>query len=102
MSEITYEPDADAEDVGVTEHVPATVTQKSLNADILRMLEPPGKIWWGVFLLDLCILAAGGLALRNQIVLGLGVAGYTRPVMWAAYITNFVFWVGIAHCGTLV
>jgi molybdopterin-containing oxidoreductase family membrane subunit len=22
--------------------------------------------------------------------------------MWAAYITNFVFWVGIAHCGTLV
>ncbi len=102
MSEITYEPEADPEDVGVTEHLPATVTQKSLNADILRMLEPPGKIWWSVFLFDLCILAVAGIALRNQIVLGLGVAGYTRPVMWAAYITNFVFWVGIAHCGTLV
>jgi Ni/Fe-hydrogenase subunit HybB-like protein len=102
VSEITYEPDADAEDVGVTEHIPATVTHKSLNADILRMLEPPGKIWWGVFMLDLCILAVGGLALRNEIVLGLGVGGWTRPIMWASYITNFVFWVGIAHCGTLV
>src|SRR5207244_4548452 len=35
-------------------------------------------------------------------VLGLGLVGYNRPVMGAAYITNFVFWVGIAHCGTLV
>src|SRR5262245_53225936 len=98
----TYEPNADPEDVGVTEHVPATVTQKSLNADILRMLERPGKIWWGVFLLDLTILAIGMIAERNQIVLGIGVAGHTRPVMWASYVTNFVFWVGIAHCGTLV
>jgi molybdopterin-containing oxidoreductase family membrane subunit len=39
---------------------------------------------------------------RNQIALGIGVAGHTRPVMWASYIANFVFWVGIAHCGTLV
>ena len=98
----SYEPVMTAEDVGATEHLPPTVTQKSLNADILRMLEAPGRIWWSVFLLDLTILAIGGMALRNQIVLGLGVAGYTRPVMWAAYITNFVFWVGIAHCGTLV
>ena len=102
MSEITYEPAAEPEDVGVTEHVPATVTQKSLNADILRMLERPGKIWWGVFLLDLLILAIGAIAERNQIVLGIGVAGHTRPVMWASYVANFVFWVGIAHCGTLV
>jgi len=78
------------------------ITQKSLNDDILRMLGKPGRIWWAVFILDLMILATGGIALRNQIVQGLGVAGYTRPVMWAAYITNFVFWVGIAHCGTLV
>jgi len=98
----TYEPAADAEDVGVTEHVPATVTQKSLNADILRMLERPGKIWWGVFLLDLTILAIAMVAERNQIVRGIGVAGHTRPVMWASYVANFVFWVGIAHCGTLV
>jgi molybdopterin-containing oxidoreductase family membrane subunit len=96
MSEITYEPAGDPEEVGVGEHVPATVTQKSLNADILRMLERPGKIWWGVFLLDLLILAIGGIAERNQIVRGIGVAGHTRPVMWATYVANFVFWVSIA------
>ncbi len=102
MSEITYEPTSDPADVGVTEHLPESVTQKSLNADVLRMLDPPGKIWWSVLMLDLLILAIGGVALRNEIVLGLGVGGWTRPVMWASYITNFVFWVGIAHCGTLV
>src|SRR5215470_8590190 len=102
MSEITYETAGDPDEVGVTEHVPATVTQKSLNADVLRMLERPGKIWWAVFLLDLTILAIGMIAERNQIVLGIGVAGHTRPVMWATYVANFVFWVGIAHCGTLV
>ena len=33
---------------------------------------------------------------------GLGLAGYTPPVMWAVYITTFVFWVGIGHAGTLI
>ena len=66
------------------------------------MIALPGKIWWAVFLLDLTVLAIGLPRVRNQIVLRLGRRGYTRPVMWAAYITNFVFWVGIAHCGTLV
>jgi molybdopterin-containing oxidoreductase family membrane subunit len=84
------------------EPMPSYVTQKSLNDDILKMISLPGKIWWTIFVLDLAVLAVGLTALRNEIVLGLGVAGYTRPVMWAAYITNFVFWVGIAHCGTLV
>jgi molybdopterin-containing oxidoreductase family membrane subunit len=98
----TYEPVMGAEDVGRTEHVPPTVTQKSLTRDVFRLLTPPGRIWWTAFVLDLTILAVGLIALRNEVVLGLGVGGWTRPVMWASYITNFVFWVGIAHCGTLV
>jgi len=100
MSE--YEAAMSADEVGAGEHAPATLTQKQLNDDVLKMISWPGWLWWMVFILDLAVLAVGFLALRNQIVLGLGVAGYTRPVMWAAYITNFVFWVGIAHCGTLV
>ncbi|HEY6866566.1 MAG TPA: NrfD/PsrC family molybdoenzyme membrane anchor subunit, partial [Candidatus Eisenbacteria bacterium] len=101
-NEITYEPVMAPEDVGVTEHLPPAMTQKSLNDDLLKMISKPGKVWWGVFLLDLAILALGVVAERNQIVHGIGVAGHTRPVMWASYVTNFVFWVGIAHCGTLV
>ena len=38
----------------------------------------------------------------NQIYNGLQVTGLGDPVMWAVYITNFVFWVGIAHSGTLI
>src|SRR6185436_18961711 len=67
-----------------------------------RLVSRPGWLWWTVFLFDLAILAVALVAERNQIVRGIGVAGHTRPVMWASLITNFVFWVGIAHCGTLV
>jgi len=37
-----------------------------------------------------------------QIYKGMGVAGIMHPVGWGVYITNFVFWVGIAHSGTLI
>ena len=33
---------------------------------------------------------------------GVGVWGVNRPVMWAWDITNFVFWIGIGHAGTLI
>ena len=98
----TYEPVATEEDLKSAEHVPAAITQKSLNDDLLKLIGVPGKVWWTIFLIDLVILALGAIAERNQIVFGVGVAGHTRPVMWASYVTNFVFWVGIAHCGTLV
>ena len=100
--ELTYEPAAAAEDVGEGEHVPANITQKSLNDDLLKLISVPGKWWWTIFIIDLAVLAVGMIAERTQIYFGIGVAGHTRPVMWASYVTNFVFWVGIAHCGTLV
>ena len=33
---------------------------------------------------------------------GIGVWGMNQPVGWAFDITNFVFWVGIGHAGTLI
>ncbi len=88
----------------VTERNPEVpdISQKQLNDDVLSMVSRPGKIWWAVFLLDLLILAVALIAVRNLIFRGWGVSGFMRPVMWAVDITNFVFWVGIAHCGTLV
>jgi molybdopterin-containing oxidoreductase family membrane subunit len=35
-------------------------------------------------------------------LVGMGVSGLNTPVGWGVYITNFVFWVGIAHSGTLI
>jgi len=78
------------------------ITQASLNDDVLKLISLPGKIWWAAFLFDLLVLAVALGAVRNIIVHGWGTSGFMRPVMWAVDITNFVFWVGIAHCGTLV
>ncbi len=33
---------------------------------------------------------------------GLGVTGLNRPTYWGIYITNFVFFIGISHAGTLI
>src|SRR3712207_6965297 len=33
---------------------------------------------------------------------GVGVWGLTVPIAWAFDITNFVWWVGIGHAGTLI
>ncbi|MCL5019533.1 MAG: polysulfide reductase NrfD, partial [Patescibacteria group bacterium] len=44
----------------------------------------------------------GAVTLTRQLQLGLGILGYNHPVMWAVYITNFIFWVGIGHAGTLI
>jgi Ni/Fe-hydrogenase subunit HybB-like protein len=37
-----------------------------------------------------------------QIIVGIGVGGQNNPVHWGTYLINFVFWVGIAHSGTLI
>lgn len=37
-----------------------------------------------------------------QVRMGMSVAGINHPVGWGVYIGNFVFWVGIAHSGTLI
>jgi len=48
------------------------------------------------------LVALGAAALVNQWVQGFGVTGLSRPVYWGVYITNFVFFIGISHAGTLI
>lgn len=38
----------------------------------------------------------------RQLSKGLGVTGLNIPVYWGFYITNFVFFIGISHAGTLI
>ena len=73
-----------------------------VNRDILKVLSRPGGGWWALF--GLAIVGVG-IFLASwgwQIYRGIGVSGLTSPVGWGAYITTFVFWVGIAHSGTLI
>jgi Ni/Fe-hydrogenase subunit HybB-like protein len=79
----------------------ATVFRR-VTRDVLRTLERPGPAWLALFALDLLVLAFGIICWIFVIKTGLGLAGYVPPVYWAVFITDFVFWVGIAHSGTLI
>src|SRR6185369_17094429 len=48
------------------------------------------------------MLLVGFVAVSYQIATGIGTWGLNRTVGWAFDITNFVFWVGIGHAGTLI
>jgi molybdopterin-containing oxidoreductase family membrane subunit len=48
------------------------------------------------------VFLLGVAALARQWALGLGVTGMNRPIYWGVYITNFVFFIGISHAGTLI
>lgn len=58
--------------------------------------------WWPAFLITSGLLTGGILAATYLISTGVGVWGSNNPVNWAFDITNFVFWIGIGHAGTLI
>jgi len=70
--------------------------------DILRTIGRPGRAYFLTLAGLLVVLAWGAYAFAQQVQLGLGVAGYHHPILWGVYITNFVFWIGITHSGTLI
>jgi Ni/Fe-hydrogenase subunit HybB-like protein len=77
-------------------------TLADVNRDIIRTLEPPGRLYFAWMCLLGLLLTAGILAWTYQIYIGLGTTGLRAPEMWALYITAFVFWIGIGHAGTLI
>jgi Ni/Fe-hydrogenase subunit HybB-like protein len=48
------------------------------------------------------IVATGLVAWLFQLYRGFGLTGIRWPIFWAFYVTNFVFWIGISHAGTLI
>ncbi len=78
------------------------LTLADANRDITRPIAKPAGRFWILFLLTASGVGLMFAAWFYQIGRGMGVAGITHPVMWGVYITNFVFWVGIAHSGTLI
>ena len=80
----------------------APVTYAEVNDTILKMLEPPGTGWFLLLFTCLFFLAIGASCWFYQMWSGFGESGKSHPIGWGTYITNFVFWVGIAHSGTLI
>jgi molybdopterin-containing oxidoreductase family membrane subunit len=62
----------------------------------------PPRAWYIAFAISLAALGFLGFCIMYLLATGIGVWGNMHPAMWAWDITNFVFWVGIGHAGTLI
>jgi len=64
-----------------------------------------GKVpawWWPTFLISVAGTVMCFSLIGYLMTVGVGVWGLMIPVAWAWDITNFVFWIGIGHAGTLI
>ena len=73
-----------------------------INRDILSVMEGASLPYWLLLAIVAGFVALAGGIWLYQVYKGLGIAGYVHPVFWGTYIVTFVFWVGIAHAGTLI
>ncbi len=78
-------------------------TYAQMSDDIIRPIEAkPNKAWM------LAVTAMGMLAITGFVMIGLtitygiGLWGLNKTIGWAWDITNFVWWIGIGHAGTLI
>ncbi|MCM2305597.1 MAG: polysulfide reductase NrfD, partial [Elusimicrobia bacterium] len=62
----------------------------------------PTTAWYLSFAAALCALSFGAVMVIHQVWTGIGAWGLNKTVGWSWDITNFVFWVGIGHAGTLI
>ena len=75
--------------------------------DITREIALPvegkaNKYWWILFGLSVFLFLWGIGCMAYTIGTGIGVWGLNKTVNWAWDITNFVWWIGIGHAGTLI
>ena len=78
-------------------------TAHDVSEDICRHVEGmPTKSWFFAFTLAVAALLVGVIALALTLWEGIGMWGLNKTVGWAWDITNFVWWVGIGHAGTLI
>lgn len=78
-------------------------TYGQVTEDICRPIHnPPSKSWLMGFGLSATVAGIGTLCIIYTLFVGIGAWGLNKTVGWAFDITNFVFWVGIGHAGTLI
>ncbi|XOV95104.1 MAG: NrfD/PsrC family molybdoenzyme membrane anchor subunit [Bacteroidota bacterium] len=67
-----------------------------------RVEDKPSKSWLLATAVSLGALTIGAYAVWMTVWNGIGMWGLNKTVGWAWDITNFVWWVGIGHAGTLI
>jgi molybdopterin-containing oxidoreductase family membrane subunit len=62
----------------------------------------PGLTWTIGFVISASLLAFGLFCIAWTIWVGIGTWNLNRTIGWGWDITNFVWWIGIGHAGTLI
>lgn len=74
-----------------------------VNEAVIKPIESfPTIRWYVCFGLAIGVLLLAMALVTDMFSKGLGVLGLNQPVAWGTFITNFVFWIGIGHAGTLI
>ena len=78
-------------------------TYGQITADVCAPIEGKANKYWYIAFFVSVVIALWGLGcITYTIGVGIGTWGLNTTVGWAWDITNFVWWVGIGHAGTLI
>ena len=75
---------------------------RAIEDPLLRQVLDPHPGLWLTAIGLLAIMGFAGYQWSRQLSGGMAVAGMNQPVYWGLYITNYVFFIGISHAGTLI
>src|SRR5690606_34076061 len=74
-----------------------------ISTDIVRSTQgTPPMLWWLAISITGFFAAVLFFCLGWTVFWGIGTWGLNKTVGWAWDITNFVWWIGIGHAGTLI
>ncbi len=78
-------------------------TYRNISDDIIAPIEgKANRLWYILFTISALAFTWGIACLSYTIGVGIGAWGSNNGVDWAWDITNFVWWIGIGHAGTLI
>lgn len=85
------------------DHEPRAVFRQ-ITRDVASIAESrrPPTVWFVLLGIALIALGIGVVSVYKLVTTGVGVWGNSNTIGWAWDITNFVFWIGIGHAGTLI
>ena len=74
-----------------------------ITEDIISPIEmKPGRLWYIGFYISVALLMFGVYSIYREVTYGIGQWNLNKTIGWGWDITNFVWWVGIGHAGTLI
>jgi molybdopterin-containing oxidoreductase family membrane subunit len=78
-------------------------TYGQVTNDIVHTIEvKPTRLWYIGFYVSVALLLFGVYSVYREVTYGIGQWNVNKTIGWGWDITNFVWWVGIGHAGTLI